>query len=183
MDIQGIKEESKESIKFFLYFELLISVLILDGCITITREVDEFQEWFRKKWREPGEKMVRSPEETAEIYSCQSYRGNKLILEDVEVLPTKVSPGEEIDQRVRYAFCPDIPSGTMKGKIIRTILFKGEKIVERVTDYEFKPGTWAVDVFIVIPDGIQSGVYAFDVVLTYSQETIKGRDTFIVKSR
>ena len=50
MDIQGIKEESKESIKFFLYFELLISVLILDGCITITREVDEFQEWFRNRF-------------------------------------------------------------------------------------------------------------------------------------
>jgi len=176
MDMEG---RSNKAIRLFICFALFISVLILGGCASIiTREFEEFEEWFRKKWREPGEKMLRKPGET-----CQPNMGNKLILEDVEVLPTKVSPGEEIDQRVRYAFCPDIPSGTMKGKIIRTILFKGEKIVERVTDYEFKPGTWAVDVFIVIPDGIQSGVYAFDVVLTYSQETIKGRDTFIVKSR
>ena len=51
------------------------------------------------------------------------------------------------------------------------------------TNYEFKPGTWTVDVFIGIPKEAVSGVYALDVALRYENQTLKKSNSFMVKSR
>ncbi len=171
----------KEPTSFFLYLALFISALILDGCIT---KIQEFQQKFFKSLRQPGENMVASPEDISKIYSCSQYKQTMLFLEDGEVIPKWVFPGEDINHRIRYALCPYIPSGTLKGQIIRTILFKGEAMFKDVTNYEFKPGAWTVDVFIDIPYNAQAGVYAVDVILSSNtQEEIITYDSFIVKSR
>jgi hypothetical protein len=133
--------------------------------------------------RDPGENMARSPESTAEMYSCKPYTRNKLILEHAEVIPKRVSAGDEVNQRVRYAFCPYVPAGTVDGKIVRTVYFKGVSLFQDVSNYEFKPGTWTVDAFIIIPSDAQSGVYAIEVVLRYGGEVIRRSDTFTVSSR
>ena len=184
MENQEINGELEKPIRFFLYIVLFISALILYGCTTTVLKIQEFQQKFIKSMRQPGENMVLSPEDTSKIYSCLGYKQTMLFLEEADVIPDRVFPGEEINHRIRYALCPYIPSGTIQGKIIRTVLFKGETVFQDITNYEFKPGTWTVDTFINIPYSAQSGVYAVDVGLTsYSQETIKRSDTFIVKSR
>ena len=104
-----------------------------------------------------------------------------LRLEETWVLPEAVTPGNEVTHRIRYAFCPAIPSGTFKGSIIRTVLFKGKKLFHTSTDYEFKPGTWIVDAFIGIPKEVKSGAYALEVVLKYADQTTKETKSFIVK--
>lgn len=184
MEDKEIKGELRELIRFFLYIALVISTLILGGCTATAYKTQELQKILIMSMRQPGENMVLSTESTSKNYSCLPYKQTMLILEEADVIPDRVFPGDVINQRIRYALCPYTPSGTIQGKIIRTILFKGETVFQDVTNYEYKPGTWKVDVFIDIPYNARAGVYAVDVDLTSStQETIRGSDTFIVKSR
>ncbi len=185
MENQEVGEEFKKNpgrFSLYLYIMLVISALILGGCKATTTKIQELQQKFVRSMRKPGEKMVASPENTSKKYSCSPYKQTILVLEKAETIPSKVFPGEEINQRIRYALCPYTPSGTVRGEIIRTVLFKGETAFQDVTNYEFKPGTWTVDVFIEIPYDAQSGIYALEVVLTYSQKTTRESNTFIVKS-
>jgi hypothetical protein len=133
--------------------------------------------------RKAGEQMVHTPQKTQEKYGCAPYRQAMLQLEEVQVLPDVVTPGKEINQRIRYAFCPMTPSGILKGSITRVVLFKGKEVFRDSTNYEFKPGTWTVDVFIGIPQEAGSGVYALDVALRYEKQLLKRSNSFIVKGR
>jgi len=155
---------------------LVILLLTLSGCAGVSQSITV-------SMRKQGEKMVRTPEKTKEKYACVPSRKSILQLEEVEVLPEAVTPGKEINQRIRYAFCPFTPSSTLKGSITRTVLFKGKQMFRDTTDNEFKPGTWTVDVFIGIPKEAESGVYALDVALRYENQTLKKSNSFIVKSR
>jgi len=128
-------------------------------------------------------KMVRTLEQTKEKYACASYRKTMLQLEDVQILPAMTIPGKEINQRIRYALCPFTPSSTLKGSITRTVLFKGKQLFRDTTDYDLKPGTWTIDVFIGIPKEAVSGMYTLDVALRYENQTLKTSNSFIVKSR
>src|SRR5262245_48044819 len=96
----------------------------------------------------PRDRLVLSPSQTQTKYGCSAYTQVMLRLEETWVLPEAVTPGNEVTHRIRYAFCPSIPSGTFKGSILRTVLFKGKKLLQTSTDYEFKPGTWIVDAFV-----------------------------------
>ena len=127
--------------------------------------------------------MVRTPEQTREKYACALHHKTMLQLEKVEVLPEAVTPGKEINQRIRYALCPLTPSGTLKGSITRTVLFKGKVVFRDATDYEFKPGTWTVDVCIGIPKEVASGMYALDLTVRYKNQTLKESNSFVVQSR
>jgi hypothetical protein len=106
-----------------------------------------------------------------------------LQLEKVEVLPEAVTPGREISQRMRYALCPLTPSGTLKGRITRTVLFKGKAVFRDATDYDFKPGTWTVDVCIGIPKGVASGMYTLDLAVRYKNQTLKESNSFVVQGQ
>jgi hypothetical protein len=131
----------------------------------------------------PGERIVRTYEETKGKYTCTPYRKTILQLEDIRILPDIVTPGKEINQKIRYAFCSLTPSSTLKGSITRTVLFKGKQMFRDTTNCEFKPATWTIDVFIGIPKEAVSGVYALDVTLRYENQTLKKSNSFIVKSR
>jgi hypothetical protein len=63
------------------------------------------------------------------------------------------------------------------------VLFKGREVFQDTTNYEFKPGTWTVDVFIGIPKEAGGGVYALAVALQYGNETLKERNSFVVKDQ
>lgn len=173
----------REIVSFFLIAAVIISSSVLAGCGATANKVQELQQKITKSMRDPGEKMVQSPEKTSSTYSCLPYKRNMLALEEASVIPEMIAPGDEVNQRVRYAMCPYKPSGTIRGKIIRTILFKGTTAFQDVTDYEFKPGTWTVDAFIDVPSQAQDGVYAMEVVLVHGQETIRRSNTFVVKSK
>jgi hypothetical protein len=158
----------------------LVIALTVMGCSTTTH-VKQMSQTVIASMRKSGEKMVRTPEKTQEQYSCVPYGRRVFQLEEVQVLPDTVASGREVNQRIRYAFCPATPSETLRGRIIRTVLFKGVEMFRDVADHEFKPGTWTVDVFIGIPKEAQSGTYALDVVVKYSKQTIKETRSLVVK--
>ena len=39
----------------------------------------------------------------------------------------------------------------------------GKTLLKEDTPYEFKPGKWAVDAFIVVPSGVEPGSYVFNI--------------------
>ena len=162
-------------------FLLLVAVsLLLSGCMDSLKAVSQ---GIIASAREPGDKMVRTLEKTTEKYACALYTKRMLKLEEVQVLPEIVTHGKEINQRIQYAFCPFTPSETLKGSITRTVLFKGSEVFRDTAAYEFKPGTWTVDVFIGIPKEAGSGVYTVNVALRYENETLEESNALIVKGQ
>ncbi len=158
---------------------LLVAVsLMLSGCIGSLKAVSQD---IRASTRTPGDQMVRTLEKTNEKYACTLNGTKMLTLEEVQVLPEKVTPGKEINQRLQYAFCPLTPSETLQGSIIRTVLFNGRGVFQDTTAYEFKPGTWTIDVFIGIPQEAGSGMYTVHVALRYDNETLEASHVFIVQ--
>jgi hypothetical protein len=155
---------------------LMLSGCALDSLKTVSQNIIA-------STRKQGDKMVRTPEETQEKYVCVPSRKRMLKLEEVQVLPDVVTPGKEINQRIQYAFCSFLPSETLKGSITRTVLFKGNEVFRDTTAYEFKPGTWTIDVFIGIPKEAKNGVYSLNLALQYGKETLKERNSFTVKGQ
>ena len=187
MEDQEVKNDLKGIRVVLLFFIIFASSLICGGCAATINGMDrtatkikELQQKFVRSIREPGEKMVVYSQKTSENYSCHPRR-TTFILEQAEVIPNTVSSGEEINQRIRYAMCPYTPSATLQGEIIRTVLHNGVMMFKDVTDYEFKPGTWTVDVFLQVPDDVKSGIYLLEVVLKYSQKTIRRTNEFVVR--
>jgi hypothetical protein len=186
MVYQEMTSECDSSAAAFLHVVRVVVLLALSGCAAMEHmnPIDDLKvasQGVMASMRKQGEKMVRTPEQTREKYACAPYSKTMFQLEEVEVLPGVVTPGKEINQRIRYAYCPLTPSGTLKGKIIRAVLFKGEEVYHDTTDHEFKPGTWTVDVFIGIPREAASGVYALDLTLRYAGQTLKESNSFVVK--
>ncbi len=187
MEDQEVKREIT-GIKLILLCILISSFSIISfGCAAVVERMDrtaykikDIQEKFVRSIREPGEKMITSPEKTSGNYSCPPGR-TTFILEQAEVIPSTISRGDEINQRIRYAMCSYTPSATLRGKITRSVSHNGVKMFQDVTDYEFKPGTWTVDAFIQVPDDAKSGVYLLESVLHNSQKTIKRTNEFVVK--
>ncbi len=168
---------------------VLISFLsmINSGCAAVFERMDRtaykvknIQEKIFRSIREPGEKIIVSPEKTSENYSCPPGR-TTFILEQAETIPGTVSPGNEINHRIRYAMCPYARSGVLRGEIIRAVSHNGIRLFRDVTDYGFKPGTWTVDAFIQVPDDAESGLYTLELILNYNQKTIKRTNEFVVK--
>jgi hypothetical protein len=106
-----------------------------------------------------------------------------LQLEEIQVLPSVVDAGKEINQRIRYALCLFTHPKVLRGSITRTIVFKGTIMMHDVTNYEFKPGTWIVDIFIGIPEEAKSGIYMLNIALKYENEMIKASGSFVVKGK
>ena len=60
-------------------------------------------------------------------------------------------PGEEVNHRIRYAFCPQNPSGVMHARLVRRVFYHGRELFRDVTNQPFCAGTWNVDAFIRVP--------------------------------
>jgi hypothetical protein len=176
---QEVASKCRNSAALFLCRVLIVLSLTLTGCAAM----EQIKPNDNMKAVSPGEKMIRTPEKTQEKYACASYRKAVLHLEDVQVLPEVVTPGKEINHRMRYVLCPFTPSGLLQGRITRTVLFKGKQLFRDTTNYTLKPGTWMVDVLIGIPPEAESGVYALDVTLRYDKHTLRESRSFIVGSR
>jgi hypothetical protein len=185
---QEMKATAWVPLRIVLHTVLVVFGLTLGGCASMEtiKPVDTLKgisQRFRASLRKQGEKKVLTPEQTQAKYACPSSRETRLYLEEVQILPEVVSPGKELNQRIRYALCRATASGTLKGSITRAVSFNGEEMFRDVTNYEFKAGTWIVDVFIGIPQEAVSGAYSLDTALKYSGQTLRESDVFIVKGR
>lgn len=164
--------------KYCLFLSSLISVLICAGCAT----VKDLHQQLVKSVRTPGEKMVISPEDTLRYNPCSDQKRDALVLFEAEVIPGRLSPGKEINHRIRYATCLAASSEAQKGEIIRAVYYKNHTVFRDRTKYEFKPGTWTVDAFIMVPDDAAPGTYTVDTTVICKGKSIRKSNTFQVKN-
>ncbi|NIP29493.1 MAG: hypothetical protein GTO02_03885 [Candidatus Dadabacteria bacterium] len=159
--------------KCIVFFLLVFVVLSYSGCISVldraAAKVDNMQQRFFKTTRKPGERQVNSAEETYATYYCRTSR---IYFESIEVLPKKVLRGEEINQRMRFAYClaPKDQHNVIEGNIIRKIFKNKQEQFADVTRYTFKPGTWIIDAFLEIPPDADGGIYSINVSLDYGDK-------------
>jgi hypothetical protein len=183
--------ENKEIIIQKLLNVLFITFLILSlfSCATTNEVIDittdtigGLDDKFVRFIRKPGEKQVETEEKTSLKYGCNKRKAGEIFIEKIEIVPKRLKRGEEINQRLRYAACPGLNNKSLKGSINRIIRHNGKKVFEDFTKYDFKPGTWNIDVFILVPKESSVGRYEFINAINYGTRNITKINSFTVKA-
>lgn len=167
---------------------LVASALSCSGC-SFTKDVyqkgtagsKDLYQGVVRSWRSVGEKIVASPEETEKKQFCSQYEENVLLLEDAETIPERVSPGEKINNRIRYAFCPYQSAKFMRCSIIKTISYENKRVFQDIKDHKFRPGTWTIDAYFPVPEEADAGRYTLGIDIDCGRKHIKGSSSFVVK--
>jgi hypothetical protein len=129
----------------------------------------------QRSLRSPGEKLASVPDDVWAEYKCSEQKLPLFRLEESQLVPQRVTAGEDVNHRIVYALCPTEPTAVIEGTLQTRILFKG-KPVSRDADghYEIKPGRWVVDTFIQIPPQAETGIYSVEV--QFVSETVSFRE-------
>lgn len=152
---------------------LLLAALLLgaSGCTMVGQ--------LRRALRHPGEELVSLPGKVEEKYDCESRHLPYFVLERNEINPDRLRPGAEFNHRLVYALCPTSPTAVVVGKLRTRIRFRGRVLVDdRGQRFEIKPGRWAVDAFVRLPDDAEAGVYALEVDFESKQVAFSETATF-----
>jgi len=131
--------------------------------------------------REPGEYNRGFPDDVAAEYQCEKRPLPFFEVEETELLPERVSAGDEFNHRLQYVMCPKDDTQVVSGTLHTRILFKGKAILTESTQRDLQPGRWIVDSFITLPAGAQPGVYALQSEFKSAQGTFDSRATFLVE--
>ncbi len=147
------------------------------GCQTMIGQV-------QRSLRSPGEKLASVPDEVWSEYDCAAQALPVFKLEDAQLVPDRVSAGENVNHRLVYALCPTEPTTVIEGALSTRILHKGRPVV-RQTDahYEIKPGRWVVDTFIQIPREAETGIYSVEVQFESEKVSFREERSFAVEQR
>jgi hypothetical protein len=126
------------------------------------------------KLRQPGERLASFPEPVAVEYDCAERRLPFFEVEEVELIPSRLRPGGELNHRFVYVMCPSRASEVIEGELYTRIQFKGKTVHSDAVERELQPGRWVVDSFITLPEQAPPGMYA----LEGRFESPKGRFSF-----
>lgn len=114
--------------------------------------------------RQPGEQIATTPDKVWQELNCAKRERPFVQVERMEVVPEMIKPGGRVNYRLVYVLCPLKPSEVLKTRLVRNMLFKGERVAGNVKDsFELKPGRWIVDSFFTLPPESPFGVYALEV--------------------
>lgn len=114
--------------------------------------------------RQPGEQIASTPDKVWEELDCGKRSRPFAQVERMEVLPEMIKPGGRVNYRFVYILCPLNPSEVIKTRLVRNMLFKGQRVAGNIKDnFELKPGRWIVDSFFTLPAESPLGVYALEV--------------------
>jgi hypothetical protein len=141
-----------------ILYPCLLVLLALSGCTAIHQQIVA-------AGRQAGEKVVTTPEKVVQESQCAKREQSFVHFESLEVLPETVKPGARVNYRLIYVMCPLKKfSDTMKARVTRNMLFKGEQVAQNVKEiFELRAGRWAVDSFFTLPPESPLGVYALEV--------------------
>ena len=156
---------------------LSFGTLLLVACATGqgSSPVGAIQSWFsrmEKGTRQPGEKLVSPADVVWKERNCARLQRPYIDIDLNEVLPSRVTAGEEFNHRMIYSMCPIRTAEVVVGDLSRRILFKGNTVFEDVSRrFEIRPGKWQLDAFIGIPAAAPAGAYSLEV--AFSSGTLR----------
>ncbi|GBC88801.1 hypothetical protein HRbin13_00932 [bacterium HR13] len=160
-------------------YKVKIFLLILPLLFSCSEQVQTFFKVSYEKaivaGRSPGEKLLSTYQS---VLKSECNRGDLLKINENALLPEVVERGEKINHRIVYTLCSE---SSIKGEIVRSVIKDNKAIMMDSSEYEFKPGKWSVDAFVVVPREAQPGTYVFESILKYRGETSRGRFPFVVK--
>lgn len=114
--------------------------------------------------RQPGEQIESTPDKVWNELNCANRSRPFVRFESMEVLPEMIKPGGRVNYRWVYVLCPLKPSEVVTTRLVRNMLFKGERVAGNTKEtFELKPGRWIVDSFFTLPRESPLGVYALEV--------------------
>jgi hypothetical protein len=137
----------------------LVLCVMLSGCAS-----SQLVGRMRRASREQGEKLLDLPDKVEKRYACRERVLPWFKLERNEINPQRVEPGSRLNHRIEYSLCPKSATAVVTGTLTTRVRFKGEVVLlEEISGFEFKPGRWRVDSFVVLPPEAEPGVYALEV--------------------
>ncbi|WP_340690037.1 hypothetical protein [Hydrogenobacter thermophilus] len=125
--------------------------------------------------RSPGEKLISTYQS---VLQSECAKGDILKINQNVLLPEVVGKGEKINHRIVYTLCTE---SSVKGEIVRSVIKDNKTVMVDRSEYEFKPGKWSLDAFVVVPKEAPLGNYVFESILKYKGETNRSRFPFVVK--
>jgi len=153
-------------------------VLLAAGCAQIKPIMEDIKSTMKRT----GDHSVYPLAETQKRYSC-GQDDIRFYVEQSEISPGQVSPGDKIKHIVQYALCAPSDAFTVQGMITRKIKFKGKEI-KLSTDSDtqiFKAGTWTVSAFIEVPKKAPSGTYTLETIIRFEDKTILRSGIFSIR--
>ncbi len=117
---------------------------------------------------------------TAQDYNHNPSAGSLLEIEKVEVNPTRVSPGNQVDIYVQYAFLAQTPNQETNITEIREIYYKGKLVGKPTVILPRTGGTYHSDVPLTLPNNALPGEYEVKIIIKAGEEVDVSRTTFNV---
>jgi hypothetical protein len=185
-EVKNIGILNSKKITFFLLISFLPLIVLIScaqaksGYHKTTSKISQLSQKFVRSIRDPGDHLILSEQKTNLNYVCSKYKPYRLFIESLEIVPSVVNKGEEFNQRVQFAFCSN-KNKTVDGTMKRVLKYEGNVIFSDSESYKYRPGTWAVDVFIEVPPDAGRGKYQFEITLKYGYKTAFKNESFIVQ--
>ena len=131
----------------------------------------------------PGVKLVLDEQALWREYNCGSKTLPFIVIEQYNISPSVVRPGQEFRYHFVYAACTLSNQKTIKGSLVRKIYYKGSLIFQDTKrDFLLKPGRWDVTALVRVPPKTTPGTYNFELTLKSPVTTITRTSLFIVQS-
>jgi hypothetical protein len=129
----------------------------------------------------PGERLVLAKEVVHSQYDCARKKLPFVVIEQNEIRPQQLHPGEEFHHHFVYVMCPSQTLETVQGRLERRVYFKGNRVFDDSGNFAFRPGKWDVDAFIKVPPEAAPGTYRFELFFGSKVVTIKKSLDFAVQ--
>ena len=160
----------------------LLICLFIAACTGVKQRFEGYYWDFRKMLRKPGETSLALPDEVWAEYKCGTRDLPFVSIETYEVLPRRLSPGEEFSLRLIYSLCSNERADEISGDLNTLIYFQAEPVINNVNeDYSLKPGRWRVDTFINAPPNADPGVYAIETSFESANLAFSRTESFVVQ--
>ena len=169
---------NRNKINFLFYLVFIASFIAFsEGCTYVERFWREATILRYRITNSPGEKFLSSYSKVLEEHNCHNRKS--LYIESFSFGPPEVGRDEQLFNRFIYASCYQ---DVVPGSITRRVIFNTETLIEKVENYEFKPGRRAVSAYLHISPQAEQGLYNFEIELNFSElaEAHKSQFEFMI---
>jgi hypothetical protein len=137
----------------------VISCLGLGAC----QQIDDFVGQFHQTGAQtlnPGRKLVRLPDDVWKAEDCDTRSLPYVRLDDSQVTPKTVKPGEKVVYTLTYISCVPHQPGYILGTF-DTAVYADRRLQTRRSDesYPVETGQWVVNTAINVPENAAPGLY------------------------
>ncbi len=156
-------------------------LLAASGCAPVIQQLEDAVWDLQKRLRAPGEASLALPADVWKEYRCSETRLPLFRIENRELIPPRLRPGQEFDHRLVYALCNG-RDDAIQGSLRTRISYQGKVLVDDVNkSFSIKPGRWQVDTFIRLPPQAERGSYTLELEFASLDLAFTERSGFIVQ--